>query len=132
MKEKRHKIITRVSERDYARLERIVKAYGFRSVYALFSYLSYCFLRVVDKEHDDSDAVLPEEIVRMFPISEDAGDVYRAVRMIRRHKRQGRCREPDLFEHGEVEKTVSGMFGDAQDAGRKKEFADNLRKRSER
>jgi hypothetical protein len=130
-REKKHKIIARVSERDYKRLERIVKIYGFRSVYALQNYLTYCFLRVVDREHDTSTADLPEEIIRLFPVREDAEAVYAAARKVRKRKSIG-IHEPDMFATDADGKTIEGMFDDAMDSGRSREFEDNIRKRNER
>lgn len=134
MKQRRHKIISRVSEDDYRRLERITKAYGFKSVYGLQIYITRCFLKVVDRPHDKSDDVLPEELVRMFPIKRDAGDVCQAVKMLRRKHRCAEGDTPGLFDerHDNIRDEIAEMFGEAEDIGRSIEFPDNLRKRSER
>lgn len=63
---KREWVYTSVSKVDFARLEKIVKAYKFKSIYDLTQHLVYCFLRVADKEHDTVDAPLPSEIEDMF------------------------------------------------------------------
>jgi hypothetical protein len=138
-RQKKCKIISRVSETDYRRLERITHIYGFRSVYALLNYIALCFLRAVDRAHDPSTDILPEEIIRMFPIKEDAKEVYQALRIIRaKHNRQtAKARmekERDMFESPDdaISEEVQDMFDEAQDIGRGSEFADNLRKRSER
>ena len=134
MKMKRRKIISRVSEEDYRRLEKITKAYGFRSVYGLQIYITQCFLKVVDRPNDKSDDVLPEELVRMFPIKRDAEEVCRAVRMLKRRLRGTVNSEPGLFDERKdsIRDEISAMFSEAEDIGRSMEFPDNLRKRSER
>lgn len=134
MKMKRHKIISRVSEEDYRRLERITKAYGFKSVYGLQIYITQCFLKVVDRPNDKSDDVLPEELVRMFPIKRDAEEICRAVRMLKRRLRGTVNSEPGLFDERKdsIRDEIDEMFSDAEDSGRTMEFPDNLRKRSER
>ena len=134
MKLRRHKIISRVSEEDYRRLEKITKAYGFKSVYGLQIYITQCFLKVVDRPHDKSDDVLPEELVRMFPIKHDAEEVCRAVRMLRHRHRCANKSVPGLFDERQdsIRDEISEMFGEAEDRGRSIEFPDNLRKRSER
>ena len=134
MKQKRHKIISRVSEEDYQRLERITKAYGFKSVYGLQIYITQCFLKVVDRPNDKSDDVLPEELVRMFPIKRDAEEICRAVRMLKRRLRGTVNSEPGLFDERKdiIRDEIDEMFSDAEDSGRTMEFPDNLRKRSER
>ena len=134
MKQKRHKIISRVSEEDYQRLERITKAYGFKSVYGLQIYITQCFLKVVDRPNDKSDDVLPEELVRMFPIKRDAEEVCRAVRMLKRRLRGTVNSEPGLFDERKdsIRDEIDEMFSDAEDSGRMMEFPDNLRKRNER
>ena len=134
MKMKRHKIISRVSEEDYRRLERITKAYGFKSVYGLQIYITQCFLKVVDRPNDKSDDVLPEELVRMFPIKRDADEICRAVRMLKRRLRGTVNSEPGLFDErkNSIRDEIDEMFSDAEDSGRTMEFPDNLRKRSER
>ena len=134
MKQKRHKIISRVSEEDYQRLERITKAYGFKSVYGLQIYITQCFLKVVDRPNDKSDDVLPEELVRMFPIKRDAEEVCRAVRMLKRRLRGTVNSDPGLFDERKdsIRDEIDEMFSDAEDSGRTMEFPDNLRKRSER
>lgn len=134
MKMKRHKIISRVSEEDYRRLERITKAYGFKSVYGLQIYITQCFLKVVDRPNDKSDDVLPEELVRMFPIKRDADEICRAVRMLKRRLRGTVNSEPGLFDERKdsIRDEIDEMFSDAEDSGRTMEFPDNLRKRSER
>ena len=134
MKQKRHKIISRVSEEDYQRLERITKAYGFKSVYGLQIYITQCFLKVVDRPNDKSDDVLPEELVRMFPIKRDAEEICRAVRMLRRRLRGTVNSEPGLFDDRKdsIRDEIDEMFSDAEDSGRTMEFPDNLRKRNER
>lgn len=130
---KRHKIISRVSENDYQRLERIAKTYGFRSVYGLQIYVVRCFLRVVDPLGDKSDEVLPEELIRMFPIKHDAEDVYRAILRAKRHHRK-RSQSPGLFDAKSdgIHDEVAELFNEEEDYGRSIEFSDNLRKRSER
>ena len=134
MKMKRHKIISRVSEEDYHRLERITKAYGFKSVYGLQIYITQCFLKVVDRPNDKSDDVLPEELVRMFPIKRDAEEICRAVRMLKRRLRGIDNSEPGLFDERKdiIRDEIDELFSDAEDSGRTMEFPDNLRKRSER
>ena len=134
MKQKRHKIISRVSEEDYQRLERITKAYGFKSVYGLQIYITQCFLKVVDRPNDKSDDVLPEELVRMFPIKRDAEEVCRAVRMLKRRHGSADHSEPGLFDERKdsIRDEIDEMFSDAEDSGRMMEFPDNLRKRNER
>ena len=134
MKIKRHKIISRVSEEDYRRLEKITKSYGFKSVYGLQIYITQCFLKVVDRPNDKSDDVLPEELVRMFPIKRDAEEVCRAVRMLKRRLRGTVNSEPGLFDERKdsIRDEIDEMFSDAEDSGRTMEFPDNLRKRSER
>ena len=134
MKMKRHKIISRVSEEDYRRLERITKAYGFKSVYGLQIYITQCFLKVVDRPNDKSDDVLPEELVRMFPIKRDADEICRAVRMLKRRLRGTVNSEPGLFDERKdsIRDEIDEMFSDAEDSGRTMEFPDNLRKRNER
>lgn len=134
MKLRRHKIISRVSEEDYRRLEKITKAYGFKSVYGLQIYITQCFLKVVDRPHDKSDDVLPEELVRMFPIKHDVEEVCRAVKMLRRRHRQSNKSAPGLFDERQdsIRDEIAEMFGEAEDSGRSMEFPDNLRKRSER
>ena len=134
MKQRRHKIISRVSEEDYRRLERITKAYGFKSVYGLQIYITQCFLKVVDRPHDKSDDVLPEELVRMFPIKHDVEEVCRAVKMLRRKHRHANKSVPGLFDERQdrIRDEIEEMFSDAEDNGRSLEFPDNLRKRSER
>ena len=134
MKMRRHKIISRVSEEDYRRLEKITKAYGFKSVYGLQIYITQCFLKVVDRPHDKSDDVLPEELVRMFPIKHDAEEVCRAVRMLRHRRRRANKSVPGLFDERQdcIRDEIEEMFGEAEDCGRSMEFPDNLRKRSER
>lgn len=134
MKQKRHKIISRVSEEDYRRLERITKEYGFKSVYGLQIYITQCFLKVVDRPNDKSDDVLPEELVRMFPIKRDAEEVCRAVKMLKRRLRGTVNSEPGLFDERKdsIRDEIDEMFSDAEDSGRTMEFPDNLRKRSER
>ena len=134
MKQKRHKIISRVSEEDYRRLEKITKAYGFKSVYGLQIYITQCFLKVVDRPNDKSDDVLPEELVRMFPIKRDAEEVCRAVKMLKRRNRGADHSEPGLFDERKdsIRDEIDEMFSDAEDSGRMMEFPDNLRKRSER
>jgi hypothetical protein len=133
MMKKRHKIISRVSEIDYQRLERIAKTYGFRSVYGLQIYVVHCFLRVVDPLGDKSDEVLPEELIRMFPIRNDAKDVYRAIRKVR-YRRRRKPESPELFDRKEdpIHDEISELFSEEEDRGRSIEFSDNLRKRSER
>jgi len=134
MKLRRHKIISRVSEEDYRRLEKITKAYGFKSVYGLQIYITQCFLKVVDRPHDKSDDVLPEELVRMFPIKHDVEEVCRAVKMLKRRHRHADKSVPGLFDERQdsIRDEIAEMFGDAMDSGRTMEFPDNLRKRSER
>lgn len=134
MKLRRHKIISRVSEEDYRRLEKITKAYGFKSVYGLQIYITQCFLKVVDRPHDKSDDVLPEELVRMFPIKHDAEGVCRAVKMLKRRHRHADKSVPGLFDERQdsIRDEIAEMFGEAEDSGRLMEFPDNLRKRSER
>lgn len=134
MKLRRHKIISRVSEEDYRRLEKITKAYGFKSVYGLQIYITQCFLKVVDRPHDKSDDVLPDELVRMFPIKHDAEEVCRAVKALRRRHRRANKSVPGLFDEGQdsIRDEISEMFCEAEDSGRTTEFPDNLRKRSER
>ena len=134
MKLRRHKIISRVSEEDYRRLERITKAYGFKSVYGLQIYITQCFLKVVDRPHDKSDDVLPEELVRMFPIKHDVEEVCRAVKMLRHRHRRANKSVPGLFDERQdsIRDEIEEMFGEAEDCGRSMEFLDNLRKRSER
>ena len=134
MKQRRHKIISRVSEEDYRRLEKITKAYGFKSVYGLQIYLTQCFLKVVDRPHDKSGDVLPEELVRMFPIKHDVEEVCQAVKMLRHRHRQSKGFTPGLFDEQQdsIRDEIAEMFGEAEDSGRSMEFPDNLRKRSER
>ena len=134
MKQRRHKIISRVSEEDYRRLERVTKAYGFKSVYGLQIYITQCFLKVVDRPHDKSDDVLPEELVRMFPIKHDVEEVCQAVKMIRRKHRGTNKSVPGLFDERQdnIRDEIAEMFCEAEDSGRTMEFPDNLRKRSER
>ena len=134
MKLRRHKIISRVSEEDYRRLEKITKAYGFKSVYGLQIYITQCFLKVVDRPHDKSDDVLPEELVRMFPIKHDAEEVCRAVKMLRHRRRRANKSAPGLFDERQdsIRDEIEEMFGEAEDRGGSMEFPDNLRKRSER
>ena len=134
MKQRRHKIISRVSEDDYRRLERITRAYGFKSVYGLQIYITKCFLKAVDRPNDKSDDVLPEELVRMFPIKMDAGDVCQAVKTLRRKHRCDEGVTPGLFDERQdnIRDEIAEMFSDAMDSGRTMEFPDNLRKRSER
>ena len=134
MKQKRHKIISRVSEEDYQRLERITKAYGFKSVYGLQIYITQCFLKVVDRPNDKSDDVLPDELVRMFPIKRDAEEVCHAVKMLKRRQRSADHSVPGLFDERKdsIRDEISAMFSEAEDRGRSMEFPDNLRKRSER
>ena len=134
MKLKRHKIISRVSEEDYRRLEKITKAYGFKSVYGLQIYITQCFLKVVDRPNDKSDDVLPEELVRMFPIKRDAEEVCRAVKLLKRRLRGTVNSAPGLFDEQKdsIRDEISAMFSEAEDCGRSMEFPDNLRKRNER
>ena len=134
MKLKRHKIISRVSEEDYRRLEKITKAYGFKSVYGLQIYITQCFLKVVDRPNDKSDDVLPEELVRMFPLKRDAEEVCRAVKLLKRRLRGTVNSAPGLFDEQKdsIRDEISAMFSEAEDCGRSMEFPDNLRKRNER
>ena len=135
MKQKRHKIISRVSEEDYQRLERITKMYGFKSVYGLQIYITHCFLKVTDPSHNRSNDVIPEELIKMFPIKHDAEDVYRAIKRIRRHHRYCKVpKSPGLFDKTKdtIHDEIAEMFNDAEDSGGAIEFSDNLRKRSER
>ena len=134
MKLRRHKIISRVSEEDYRRLEKITKAYGFKSVYGLQIYITKCFLKAVDRPNDKSDDVLPEELVRMFPIKHDVEEVCQAVKALRRRHRQSKGFTPGLFDERQdsIRDEIAEMFGEAEDSGRSMEFPDNLRKRSER
>ena len=127
----RHKIISRVSEIDYTRLERIVKLYGFKSVYALLNYITYCFLRVADRAHDTSDDVLPDEIIKMFPIEDDVREIRHAILMSRRRKRHTREGRPSKKNCG-ISKEIDDLFEEQQQRGRGEEFADNIRKRNER
>ncbi len=131
---KRHKIISRVSEEDYHRLERITKAYGFKSVYGLQIYITQCFLKVVDRPNDKSDDVLPEELVRMFPIKRDVEEICRAVKMLKRRHRCADHSVPGLFDERKdsIRDEISAMFSETEDCGRSMEFPDNLRKRNER
>lgn len=125
----RHKIISRVSEIDYTRLERIVKLYGFKSVYALLNYITYCFLRVADRAHDTSDDVLPDEIIKMFPIEDDVGEIRHAILMSRRRRKRREGRPPA----GKcISKEIDEMFEEEQRRGGSVEFSDNIRKRNER
>ena len=134
MKQRRHKIISRVSEEDYRRLEKITKAYGFKSVYGLQRYITQCFLKVVDRPHDKSDDVLPEELVRMFPIKHDAEEVCRVVKMLKSRHRHANKSVPGLFDErpDSIRDEIAEMFGEAEDSGRSMEFPNNLRTRNER
>jgi len=60
------KIFARVSEMDYNRLQTIADKYGFKSVYEIIQSLVFCFLRVADKEHDQIETTIPQEITDMF------------------------------------------------------------------
>ena len=89
---------------------------------------------MVDRPHDKSDDVLPEELVRMFPIKHDVEEVCQAVKMIRRKHRGTNKSVPGLFDERQdnIRDEIAEMFSDAMDSGRSLEFPDNLRKRSER
>ncbi len=71
------KLTARVTLADYVRLEKIRRKYGFKSIYQILNYLTYAFLRVVDRENDVVSEPVPEEIESMF---EDLGSPAMPVR----------------------------------------------------
>ena len=44
-----HRIYSNISDRDYARLDRICSMFGFKSIYQLIQILLRCFLRYADQ-----------------------------------------------------------------------------------
>jgi hypothetical protein len=71
------KIISRVSEADYKRLQTLAKDSGIPSVYSLMNYIAYCFLRVADAKNDNATDPIPTEIIKMFDTNyrEDINDI---------------------------------------------------------
>lgn len=77
-------IKARLVDSEYARLEVIKVKYHFKSTYQIMSYLAHCFLRVADKEHDEIDEPLPEEIEEMFDDYSNAESRYTGEKPKRR------------------------------------------------
>lgn len=63
------RVVGRITLRDFQRLERVRKAYRFRSSYEIMQYLIHCFLRVADPDNDQQYDPLPKAIVQMFNLS---------------------------------------------------------------
>lgn len=128
-----HKIISRVSEDDYKKLEHLSKLYGLKSVYSLLSYITYMFLRSVDQRNGTSDSELPEYVIRLFDVGKEASEIYMTLKRKRKKRRKNiPAKQLDLFASEDIQEEIEDMFREAQDEGRDKEFNDNYRKRSER
>ena len=120
----RHKVAARVSVANYERLKVLAAKYEFRTVNDLLSYLVYCFLRAVEGGNDELMYSMPEDILSLFPIDEDAHDVKAALARIKR-KRLGRKKADEVDEIGE-------MFRECESQGGSMEYAHSIRERNER
>jgi len=128
-----HKIISRVTEDDYTKLEHLSKLYGLKSVYSLLSYITYIFLRSADQRNGVLDSELPEDVIRLFDVGKEASEIYMTLKRKRKKRRKNiPAKQLDLFASEDIQDEIEGMFRDAQDEGRDREFNDNYRKRTER
>ena len=128
-----HKIISRVTEDDYTKLEHLSKLYGLKSVYSLLSYITYIFLRSADQRNGVLDSELPENVIRLFDVGKEASEIYMTLKRKRKKRRKNiPAKQLDLFASEDIQEEIEDMFREAQDEGRDKEFNDNYRKRSER
>lgn len=128
-----HKIISRVTEDDYTKLEHLSKLYGLKSVYSLLSYITYIFLRSADQQNGVLDSELPENVIRLFDVGKEASEIYMTLKRKRKKRRKNiSAKQLDLFAAEDIQEEIEDMFREAQDEGRDKEFNDNYRKRSER
>lgn len=128
-----HKIISRVTEDDYTKLEHLSKLYGLKSVYSLLSYITYIFLRSADQRNGVLDSELPENVIRLFDVGKEASEIYMTLKRKRKKRRKNiPAKQLDLFASEDIQDEIEGMFRDAQDEGRDREFNDNYRKRTER
>lgn|SRR5574344_1086030 len=63
-----HKIISRVSESEYERLESIASKMNMKSVYQVINFANDCFLKAMNYYDDVSEEPVDDRILRMFPI----------------------------------------------------------------
>jgi hypothetical protein len=126
------KIISRVSEADYKRLQTLAKDSGIPSVYSLMNYIAYCFLRVADAKNDNATDPIPTEIIKMFDTNyrEDINDIQAAIIGIRKARSADGSAKREGTRADRVHEDVRNIFDEAETMGC--EFVDNIRKRQER
>jgi hypothetical protein len=123
--DKRRNIVSRIRVSDYQRLKNIADNYGYRSVYALMTGIVYSFLRVADPEHDDSDNVLPVDLIKMFSgVKGLTHEIHDALIVVKSKPKKRHHHEYSIAED------IREIFDDAQEIGN--EFPDDIKKRNER
>lgn len=120
----RHKVAARISVANFERLKELAAKYNFRTVNDVVTYIVFCFLRATDEGNDECMYTMPEDILSLFPITEDIHDVQLAVAKVRR----ARIKRKKVDETDEIRE----MFSEAEAEGARLEFGPNIRGRSER
>ena len=120
----RHKVAARISVANFERLKELAAKYNFRTVNDVVTYIVFCFLRATDEGNDECMYAMPEDILSLFPITEDIHDVQLAVAKVRR----ARIKRKKVDETDEIRE----MFSEAEAEGARLEFGPNIRGRSER
>ena len=121
----RHKVAARISAANYERLKELASKYNFRTANDVVTYIVFCFLRAVDGGNDECMYAMPEDILSLFPITEDIHDVRLAVSKIRRARRRRKAPDNNSDDIGE-------MFRECEEEGARLQVRPGVRRRSER
>lgn len=116
------------------RLVTISKEHGFKSSYLLIKYIIFAFVRAYDHEHLNIDTPMPPEIIKVFPIQEDANLVAHAIanikkrqswKLAKRKQRAGAsCRDDD-----KIAEEVRELFNQCQEDASELEWKPDIRQR---
>lgn len=114
------RVSIRLAPDDFAAMERLARDYGLLSPSALLQYFARCCLRRYRSEPD-----VPDGVFGLFvdTVCMDRALIAQAVRNIEHRKRSGRPRPKDIGDE------ISEMFSNYEEEGKKKMFADDIRKR---